>query len=424
MTNVPPEIITDILIRLPVKDLLRYRCVSKPWCSLIDSHDFIKRHLSHSKETYSNTGLVLNWSELYWVDLDTLNSAVELNHPIDFGGGTEVLGSCNGLLALFNSYDDVALWNPFTKRYRNLPITEIEFPSDGLCVGQYMIYGFGHDPINDDYKLIRLIQFYGDDDDSFDSEVKVYSLKAKTWKRIKDFPYYLRYNRSYGVHVGNALHWVVSRKPISDVSKLIGAFDIVSEEYHVVPQPDYVDDDFCMTLNVLGGCLCLICNYTSNQSNDFSRESKVDRVDIWVMKEYGVKESWTKLYSVVQSDVISSFNYVFPVTYLKYPGNKILMDQDSKKFILYDLGRNKAESVMIPGMPELFEECVCLQSLVGLGGRDGELSGKKAEKLSRKGWLVKREKKGKHEEATKRKDKRDDFLSRGFRQVLLMKLKS
>ncbi|KAF4372638.1 hypothetical protein F8388_027311 [Cannabis sativa] len=305
-TSLPSEIIADILIRLPVKDLLRYRCVSKPWCSLIDSPDFIKRHLNHSKETYSNAGLVLNWSDIYWVDLDNLNSVVELNHPIDFEGGTEVLGSCNGLLVLFNSYDDVALWNPFTKRYRNLPNTELEFAGKDFCICQYIIYGFGYDPIHDDYKLIRLVQYIGDEDDSFDSE------------------------NAYGVLVDNALHWVVSRKPESDVSNLIGAFDIVSEEYYVVPQPDFVDCDFHMTLNVLGSCLCLIANYTSDQSSYFW-ETKADRIDIWVMKEYGVKESWTKLYSMVQSDEISSFGYVYPVTYLKPRGNKILMDQDSKK---------------------------------------------------------------------------------------------
>ncbi|KAM6601922.1 hypothetical protein CsatA_021531 [Cannabis sativa] len=174
-----------------------------------------------------------------------------------------------------------------------------------------------------------------------------------------------------GVLVGNALHWVVYRKPVSDVSNLIAAFDIVSEEYYVVPQPNFVDCDFHMTLNVLGSCLCLIANYTSERSSYFW-ETKADRIDIWVMKDYGVKESWTKLCSVVPSDEINSFCYVFPVTYLKH------------------------------------RVCVCLQSLVGLGGRDGEISGKKAEKLRWKRKLKK------EEEA----DKRDDFLSKGFKVVL------
>ncbi|GMN36513.1 hypothetical protein TIFTF001_006095 [Ficus carica] len=102
-TQLPWEIIIDILSRLPVKDLLRYRCVSKPWCSLIDGPDFINLHLKHSLQTNSNLALVIRGCGLHWANLDPLDSAIQLNHPLDYEGGTEVLGSCNGLLALFNS---------------------------------------------------------------------------------------------------------------------------------------------------------------------------------------------------------------------------------------------------------------------------------------------------------------------------------
>ncbi|GMN36496.1 hypothetical protein TIFTF001_006070 [Ficus carica] len=51
MANFPPEIITDIICRLPVKDLLRYRCVSKSWRSMIDGPDFIKLHSKQSMES-------------------------------------------------------------------------------------------------------------------------------------------------------------------------------------------------------------------------------------------------------------------------------------------------------------------------------------------------------------------------------------
>ncbi|EEF28909.1 conserved hypothetical protein [Ricinus communis] len=44
--------------------------------------------------------------------------------------------------------------------------------------------------------------------------------------------------------------------------------------------------NYCM-LSELGGCLCM-------SNNVFA----YDHVDIWIVKEYGVEESWTKSFSI------------------------------------------------------------------------------------------------------------------------------
>ncbi|KAF7113714.1 hypothetical protein RHSIM_RhsimUnG0110600 [Rhododendron simsii] len=101
---------------------------------------------------------------------------------------------------------------------------------------------------------------------------------------------------SEGVLVGSALHWVVSQKPESDTANLVVAFDLTTEEYLLVPQPEFSSKDFHMNIGELEGCLCILCNYIQK------------RVDVWVMKDYGVKESWTKLFSVAQPTVIDLLN--------------------------------------------------------------------------------------------------------------------
>ena len=52
-----------------------------------------------------------------------------------------------------------------------------------------------------------------------------------------------------------ALFWVVSRKPESNTARLIAAFDLATEAYRLVPQPDYSNKNFHMNVGVLEGCL-------------------------------------------------------------------------------------------------------------------------------------------------------------------------
>uniref|UniRef100_A0A6V7QW55 F-box domain-containing protein n=1 Tax=Ananas comosus var. bracteatus TaxID=296719 RepID=A0A6V7QW55_ANACO len=46
----PDELISEVLVRLPVKSLLRFRCVSRTWRSLISDPHLIESHRRRSQQ--------------------------------------------------------------------------------------------------------------------------------------------------------------------------------------------------------------------------------------------------------------------------------------------------------------------------------------------------------------------------------------
>ena len=55
----PDEVLIEILHRLSVKSLIRLRCVSKSWKSLITTPAFIDSHLTHSLSLPSNANKLI-----------------------------------------------------------------------------------------------------------------------------------------------------------------------------------------------------------------------------------------------------------------------------------------------------------------------------------------------------------------------------
>ncbi|KAK2997098.1 hypothetical protein RJ639_026190 [Escallonia herrerae] len=329
---IPPEVVENILSRLPVTPLLRFRSVSKPWRALIDDPHFIESHLNQSIQNNTHLSIINRDCYFYSIDFDSLDSATKLDHPLKSPNfGTELKGSCNGLLLLSNLEEDNIIWNPSTRKYWYLPVTGIDFPEHVFCGCDIINFGLGYDHVSDDYKVMRVVQF-----DMFDSEVKVYNVKSNSWRRVKDFPFCQPYKLVNGVLVSGALHWVVRRDPESKANLVCG-FDLGPEEYRLIPLPEFLDEDFHMS--------------------------------------YGVKESWTKLFSVAQPRDIDSFEYVRPLAYSK-SGEKVLMEKDSQSLIWFDLEKRTIEEVSIRGMPKHVEATIYLGSLVQLSGGDGS-DGKK-----------------------------------------------
>ncbi|XP_016464832.2 F-box protein CPR1-like [Nicotiana tabacum] len=250
MSTFPLDVLTEILCRLPVDCVLRCRCISRTWWALIDSEEFAKLHVKYSVKTNSNLGVMLRKVDyfeygkrcFYSLDFDSLNSRVvtpkELTNPLmSCEINTKILGSCNGLLLISNTVDEIALWNPSTRKYKKIPVVGITENH----VHVHVNFGFGYDVTNDDYKVVRIVQFPGTEKDSFHSDVKVFSLRSSCWRQVEEeVSYYLRYEDQPGTYLNGSLHWIASAKmerPGNKLEPLIVAFDLGTEKWGLFPRP-------------------------------------------------------------------------------------------------------------------------------------------------------------------------------------------
>ncbi|CAK9141465.1 unnamed protein product [Ilex paraguariensis] len=290
MQNLPHEIIVEILSRLPVKSLLRFRCVSKSWCSLISSTQFAKTHLdvSSRNKDYANCRLIfssvrphfdLKSCSLHCLLYEPSVNAIEMDYPMkNPHHAVWIVGSVNGLVCIAIEEDSIFLWNPSTRESKKLPNLGIK-----LKYGCYIIYGFGYDEISDDYKVVGIFCVFGIGG-LYETEVKVYSLRTDSWRGIGEFPGGIPLDDS-GKFTNGALHWASSRDMRMDYWVLV-SLDLAKETFGEVAQPKYGDGDFSLTLGVLGGCLCVLCDYRGIHAN------------VWLMKEYGKRETWTKIATI------------------------------------------------------------------------------------------------------------------------------
>ncbi|GER52879.1 F-box protein [Striga asiatica] len=381
MSDVPPEIITTILSRLPVKSLLRFRRVSKPWRALIDGRDFIKLHLRLSAETNSNRTLIVRSNELFWVDLDSFKLLDAGNIGLK---PRNVLCSCNGLVLLVSHSDEVALWNPSTRKLNKLPPPPVfsHWPAQ---------YALGYDSKHDDYKVVQVVPDNECQEDEL-SITNIYSVNSNSWKNVDGFPYAIDPLLSWGVCLNNALHTGYRRmnSPFPEIM----AFDLSKEEHYDIPMPEFSG---VMSVEVLGGCLAAVV------------PGKMNTSEIWVMKEYGVKESWVKLLCF-DPPVAQPCENLYPVAYSK-DGGKVLLNYEGFCPNWFDLKTGAVTIACVDGMSASFgadnpmiHALECVGSLVSPFASGGVGGGKKNVVQGSKGKEIKK--------------KRDDFLSTGFKLVL------
>ncbi|XP_049383056.1 F-box/kelch-repeat protein At3g23880-like [Solanum stenotomum] len=305
------EIIIDILSRLSVKSLLRFKCVSKSWNTLISEPYFIKKHLNtHAKNQNSQKLLITqvphgkycNGFNLYSSSLSS-SKLVEDIRRLDYPSSCKPIDGrvyccCDGLffIGFWIYWNDeevepsiLLLWNPSTRESIMLP-SHVEIPPQ-----EEYVYGLGYDATSDDYKILRI-----DTHDKVPDEIL--ALKSGSWRQIEETSDRMSSTKISDrelclAFLHGAFHWLGHCPRDSVVS-----FNISDEMYGEIPLPGILSspglvevDAYALGpvqigVSVLGGKLSLY--------------HKHGNFDIWVLKDYGVKESWTKWFTIPSYEVV------------------------------------------------------------------------------------------------------------------------
>ncbi|XP_030924259.1 F-box protein At3g07870-like isoform X1 [Quercus lobata] len=297
----PSEIVTNILVRLPIKSIIICTCVSKAWKSLIQNPTFISTHLrySHNKNLLFFNLCLENQKEFYALhnedDEPDFTQHTSFDYPFlvpDPDAIFRVVGTCNGLLlCLSNNLTEgtsrLCLWNPSVRKLVNLPLTN--FSSDA-CIG------FGFDRKTNDYKVVRVVKLM----DRLDLRIySIYSLFTGEWRmlRVGLAPICALRHHEPHAFINGALHWVASRVTDNKSLYFILVFDLGGEVFREILPPEPIGHTGMMSafVSVYKNSIALI----QKDNNGF--------LHIWVMKEYGILSSWTKVLSLT----ISNQSYIF-----------------------------------------------------------------------------------------------------------------
>ncbi|KAB2625496.1 F-box protein CPR30-like [Pyrus ussuriensis x Pyrus communis] len=92
------------------------------------------------------------------------------------------------------------------------------------------------------------------------------------------------------------------------------------------------------------------------------------RHDVWIMKEYGVAESWTFLFSVEMEVLPMGFDLLCKPLVFSENGDIVLLTNDNGDIYWYDFEKKSSKRVEIHGEPSTYTATVCVGSLCLLDG--------------------------------------------------------
>ncbi|KAF8089185.1 hypothetical protein N665_0514s0015 [Sinapis alba] len=241
MSEIPQDLLIEILCRLPGKYLARFKCVSKQWSSLISSRYFCESlHTITQPKQEPHLYMCLvdkdGQSELLSLSPDkTCCFAVDQDLSI-IGMGGYFLNGLHGLMC-FSIRKRACIYNPTTGQRLTLPKIKPDIRAEPDQIRCIMRNHMGYDPVDNQHKLLSTIVIYSENLVNLKTEHWVFVLEAGgSWKKC--VPH--ENHRPHAPFVagksisGSVLHYLAWHDMYTYV---IVSFDFRSEEFTTIIAP-------------------------------------------------------------------------------------------------------------------------------------------------------------------------------------------
>ncbi|KAG2571337.1 hypothetical protein PVAP13_7KG009300 [Panicum virgatum] len=355
---IPEDIlVTEVLARIPVRSLLRFRSVCRSWRAAIDGADprFVRRHIELSRgwappcvlDVPCEPRLEDHWGEARSKEMEFRR----IRHGGDAAVDAELMLAlvspanrftavtdpvhCDGLVLVPTASGELFVCNPATREVLALPPG-----SPSVMRGRAVAFGF--DPSSNTYKAARVfyrrlevVEGEGVMECDVGHEVFTLGAAASSWEPTDDPPYYV-VAQIRPICTRGAFYWtaVVGRAGDPRPTELL-RFCLRDETFALAAEGLIGDRD---TLTELGGRLC--CAHARTATG----------VDIWLADDDGPSTEWSMAHRIeLLRPVVHS---VLP---LAADGDELLLSVDRRVLYKYSAASKAVREVVdMQRVPDLY----------------------------------------------------------------------
>ncbi|KAG7585940.1 F-box associated interaction domain [Arabidopsis thaliana x Arabidopsis arenosa] len=353
MSNLPRDLVEEIVSRVPWKFMRSVRLTCKKWNALFKSRSFTKMHIGKEEAAARELGQT---RMIVMIDYNVYLMGIVVNE----NPSTEYLGKltclqdseqvkiyqvfhCKGLLLCILKDDDtkIVVWNPYLGQTRWIQ-TRKYYRDIELKGRDFYKYALGYENNGESKscrspKILRFIDDFKRYPNNPALRYEIYDFDSDLWTTLDVSPYW-RIMSYQGISVKGNTYWgVVERNASSQIGHII-CFDFTSERFGpLLPLP----------FKARVAQFALLSSVRDEKLAALFQKSEKYRVEIWITTKIDAKNvSWSNFFTVKMTYLDGRLSF-----------KSFFIEEEKKVAVVFNKPKTLCDTIKIIG------EAGCLREL-------------------------------------------------------------